>query len=121
MFAKTESPQGQPFEPDLGHASEGKRRLFSRILIELQSVAGLQLFFYLMLSQIMRLIINGKERVIQSSLNIQGLLQELDIKVPHVAVAVNSNVIPRTDYEKTPLAENDKIEIVTAVGGGIEP
>lgn len=67
----------------------------------------------------MRLIINGKGREVQLSLNIQELLKELDIKAPHVAVAVNSSVIPRTDYEKTPLAENDKIEIVTAVGGGV--
>ena len=67
----------------------------------------------------MRLIINGKEREVQLSLNIQQLLQELDINAPHVAVAVNSCVIPKTNFEKTRLAENDKIEIVSAVGGGV--
>jgi thiamine biosynthesis protein ThiS len=67
----------------------------------------------------LRLIINGQEREIQSSINITELLLELEIKGSHLAVALNSQVIPRAKYETTTISENDKIEIVTAVGGGI--
>jgi thiamine biosynthesis protein ThiS len=67
----------------------------------------------------LRLIINGQEREIQSSVNITELLLELEIKGSHLAVALNSQVIPRDNYESTPISENDKIEIVTAVGGGV--
>ena len=67
----------------------------------------------------MRLIINGQEREIQSSVNITELLLELEIKGSHVAVALNSQVIQRINYESTVISENDKIEIVTAVGGGL--
>jgi sulfur carrier protein len=67
----------------------------------------------------LRLIINGQEREIQSSVNITELLLELEIKGSHLAVALNSQVIPRVNYESTVISENDKIEIVTAVGGGL--
>ena len=67
----------------------------------------------------MRLIINGQEREIQSSINITELLLELEIKGSHIAVALNSNLIPRSGYETALLSANDRIEIVTAVGGGI--
>ena len=69
-------------------------------------------------SLLLRLIINGEEREIQSSVNITELLLELEIKGSHLAVAVNSQVIPRLSFEKTLLSQDDQIEIVTAVGGG---
>ncbi len=66
----------------------------------------------------MDLIINGQKKEIQSSRNVQDLLQELDITEPHVAVAINLQVIPRSSYTDPALNEGDKIEIVHAVGGG---
>ena len=114
----TESPYGQPFEPDLGHASEGKCQLRRRILYAPHSLVGCGFFFTNTWSLPLRLIINGEEREIQSSVNITELLLELEIKGSHLAVAVNSQVIPRLSYEKTLLSQDDQIEIVTAVGGG---
>lgn len=77
-------------------------------------------FFYSLLNGLpLRLIINGQEREIQSSINITELLLEIEIKGPHIAVALNSKVIPRSSYEETLLSANDRIEIVTAVGGGL--
>ena len=63
----------------------------------------------------MRLTINGKEKELQSSRNVQDLLQELEITEPHVAVALNLQVIPRSNYTDTALKDGDKIEIVHAV------
>ena len=34
------------------------------------------------------------------------------------AAAVNSVVVPRSSYDATPLADGDRVEIVTAVQGG---
>ncbi len=69
----------------------------------------------------MRLVINGEERQTDSSGNVQELLKELDINAPHIAVAINLEVIPRSRYAETRLKEGDKIEIVHAVGGGARP
>jgi len=88
-------------------------------LIGPHSLKGLRLFFSLKpYGPVLRIIINGQEREIQSSINITELLLELEIKGSHLAVAVNSQIIPRLSYETTFLSTDDQIEIVTAVGGG---
>ncbi len=46
------------------------------------------------------------------------MLQELEITGTHIAVALNLEVVPRSNYDQTPLNEGDKVEIVHAVGGG---
>ena len=66
----------------------------------------------------MRLIVNGTEKLIASSANLTQLLQELEIDGLHIAVALNLQVIPRSNYENTSLKDGDKVEIVHAVGGG---
>lgn len=35
-----------------------------------------------------------------------------------IAVAVNSDVVPRRDWPSTPVHEGDQVEILTAVPGG---
>lgn len=67
----------------------------------------------------LKLIINGTDREFQSAdATLPALLRELEISVPHFAVAINFQVIPKTQYETTLLHDGDKIEIVHAVGGG---
>ena len=46
------------------------------------------------------------------------MVRELEIEVPHFAVALNYNVVPKSQYDSTSLKHGDKIEIVHAVGGG---
>ena len=67
----------------------------------------------------MELIINGELRQINESQNLAELVKELDIQSPNFAMALNQQVIPRSKYESTTINENDQIEIVHAVGGGI--
>ena len=52
-------------------------------------------------------------------MNLADLVKELDIQAPHFAMALNQQVVPRSKYESTVIKENDQIEIVHAVGGGI--
>lgn len=66
----------------------------------------------------MQLVINGQEKDLQSSGTISQMLKELDIAGSHIAVALNFQVVPRSNYDQTPLHEGDKVEIVHAVGGG---
>ena len=67
----------------------------------------------------MQLTINGEKRVIKESKNLTDLIKELDIKAPNFAMALNQQVVPRSKYDSTSIKENDKVEIVHAVGGGI--
>ncbi len=67
----------------------------------------------------MKLTINGEDREILQSQNLEDLIRELDIQAPNIAMALNQQVVPRSKYASTPIQENDQIEIVHAVGGGI--
>ena len=67
----------------------------------------------------MELTINGEKREIKKSQNLSDLVKELDIKAPNFAMALNQLVVPRSKYYSTTINENDQIEIVHAVGGGI--
>ena len=67
----------------------------------------------------MQLTVNGEKRFIKESKNLADLIKELDIKAPNFAMALNQQVVPRSKYNSTSIKENDKVEIVHAVGGGI--
>ena len=67
----------------------------------------------------MKLTINGENREILKSRNLESLIRELDIQESNFAMALNQQVIPKSKYATTPIQENDEIEIVHAVGGGV--
>ena len=67
----------------------------------------------------MKLTINGENREILKSRNLESLIRELVIQAPNFAIALNQQVIPKSKYATTPIQENDEIEIVHAVGGGV--
>ena len=67
----------------------------------------------------MILKINGIEKNIHSSSNLAALLLELEITLPHCAVALNQEVIPNSKLNQTKIRDGDNVEIVHAVGGGL--
>ncbi len=50
--------------------------------------------------------------------SIELLLSNLGVKNKFVAVEVNQTIVPKSDYKNYYLKENDKVEIIRAVGGG---
>ncbi|MEM6798576.1 MAG: sulfur carrier protein ThiS [Planctomycetota bacterium] len=66
----------------------------------------------------MQVTVNGERRELGAGCTISELLEELDIRVKHVAVERNREVVPRADHADTVLAEGDELEVVTLVGGG---
>ena len=67
----------------------------------------------------MKLTINGEKREIVKSQTLEELIHELNIQAPNFAVALNQQVIPKSKYATTAIQENDEVEIVHAVGGGV--
>ena len=65
----------------------------------------------------MRLTINGEEREASAS-SVEELVTELGLDPRKVAVERNLEIVPRSTYEATALADGDRIEIVQFVGGG---
>jgi thiamine biosynthesis protein ThiS len=68
----------------------------------------------------MNLIINGEDRQFDSTLNISTLLERLGMKPDRVAVELNRELVPRERWPGTQLTDDDKLEIVHFVGGGVE-
>ena len=66
----------------------------------------------------MRVTLNGKTETIEAELTVADLLTHLDLEPVRVAVEINEDVVSRGRYTETPIREDDKIEIVTFVGGG---
>jgi sulfur carrier protein len=66
----------------------------------------------------MEISLNNLKRSINSS-NLFALLNEvLGEKTKGTAVAVNDTVVPKTEWEKYELKENDKVIIIKATQGG---
>ena len=66
----------------------------------------------------MRIHLNGEERQVAEGVTLTELLAELELRPDLVAVERNRELVPRAQYGETVLAEGDRIEVVTLVGGG---
>jgi len=66
----------------------------------------------------MRVSVNGESRSLDLESTIAVLLRELELHGKPVAVERNGETVPKSNHATTKLAEGDRIEIVTFVGGG---
>ena len=62
--------------------------------------------------------INGDSRQFGRALAVTELLDELALAGKRVAIERNGEIVPRSRYAETRLANGDQLEIVVAVGGG---
>jgi len=65
-----------------------------------------------------QITLNGETRSFQDVANVAGLVAALGLDARKVAVERNLEIVPRSAYGKTPLADGDRIEIVHFIGGG---
>jgi sulfur carrier protein len=65
----------------------------------------------------MRVIVNGEQREI-ASVRVDALLSELEYEGTHFAIALNYDVLPRSQWAQTALQTGDEIEIITPRQGG---
>jgi sulfur carrier protein len=67
----------------------------------------------------MQLTINGKARSFEEfDFSVARLVQNLELTGKRLAIELNGEIVPRSQFEATQLADGDKLEIVGAVGGG---
>ena len=66
----------------------------------------------------MNIIVNGERQSLEADMNLEQLLEMLGLSGKRVAVEVNRDIVPRSDYNSFKLSDNDTIEIVNAIGGG---
>jgi len=62
--------------------------------------------------------LNGKKITIKTNLSIFDLLKSYKLNNKKVAIEYNGIIIPKPNYKKKYLKNNDKVEIVHFIGGG---
>jgi sulfur carrier protein len=62
--------------------------------------------------------VNGEERQVPAGTTVLALLQILGLGGRPVAVEKNRDVVPRARHGEELLADGDRLELVTFVGGG---
>ena len=66
----------------------------------------------------MTLTVNGEARTFESLSSLSALVVALGLDGRKVAIERNLEIVPRSAYGRTPLADGDRIEIVHFIGGG---
>ena len=66
----------------------------------------------------MQIVLNGHPRRLETGTTLAGLVASLDLGGRRMAVEINEEVIPLSEYADHVLGDGDRVEIVHAVGGG---
>lgn len=65
------------------------------------------------------LLLNGERREVADGTTLSQLITTLNVPPERIAVELNQSVVRRVDWPKLALQENDRLEIVHFVGGGL--
>jgi sulfur carrier protein len=65
-----------------------------------------------------QIVVNGETRTFPEGTTLGQLIERLGLQPRFLAVERNLHVIPRERHADCRLAEGDRLEIVTLVGGG---
>ncbi|MGZ8648570.1 MAG: sulfur carrier protein ThiS [Solirubrobacteraceae bacterium] len=68
----------------------------------------------------MKVVLNGAERELAEGATVQAAVEALDLPAAGrgVAVAVDAEVVPRTQWEQHTLQDGARVEILRAIQGG---
>jgi len=69
----------------------------------------------------LHITVNGEARAAASGTTVAALLQSMGVDPTRVAIERNEEVVPRATWTAAPLADGDRLEIVSFVGGGSDP
>ena len=65
-----------------------------------------------------KIYINGKKKNINIKYKIINILEDYSLKNKLVAIEVNQEIIPKSNYKTKKINQNDRIEILELIGGG---
>lgn len=64
------------------------------------------------------ILFNGETLQVPPDCTVQQLLQTLQLLGKRLAVELNGQIVPRSQFAHQCLQHNDRVEIVQAIGGG---
>ncbi|MHB8536252.1 MAG: sulfur carrier protein ThiS [Sulfuricaulis sp.] len=69
----------------------------------------------------MKILLNGQEKRLESPVTLAVLLHDMGLGERRVAVEVNREIVPRSRHGEFQLQDDDRVEVVFAIGGGGGP
>ena len=66
----------------------------------------------------MNILLNNKSETLIDGTTVEKLLHNKNIKNKYFAVEINRKIIPKSIYCRHCINDGDRIEIITAIGGG---
>ena len=66
----------------------------------------------------MKITVNGQEHSFVAPATVGALLDVLGMAGKRVAVEVNQEIVPRSRHAEFQLNDQDRVEVVNAIGGG---
>ena len=68
----------------------------------------------------MRVVLNGRDAELAEGATVRAAVDALDLPAPDrgVAVAVDAEVVPRTEWDTHELSEGARVEVLRAIQGG---
>ncbi|WP_017541361.1 MULTISPECIES: sulfur carrier protein ThiS [Nocardiopsis] len=66
----------------------------------------------------MEVTVNGERRAVDPGTTVGDLVRGLTGAANGVAAALNDEVVPRAGWDTATVAENDRVDVLTAVQGG---
>ena len=67
----------------------------------------------------MHIWLNGESREVSEARSLADLITQLELPATRIAIELNREVVRRNEWSSTMLREDDRIEIVHFVGGGV--
>ena len=62
--------------------------------------------------------LNGELQQQPRPITVRSLLERLDLGRRRVAVAINTQIVPRSRFDQVEIRDGDQVEVIQAVGGG---
>ncbi len=66
----------------------------------------------------MQIQLNGEAYSVEPSTTLADLVERLGLTGKRLAIELNLDIVPRSQFAQTRLTEGDRVEIVHAIGGG---
>lgn len=67
---------------------------------------------------LMVILLNGEKHTLSDGATAATLVEALGLGEKRIAMEVNREIVPRSQYANHPLHEGDQVEVVHAIGGG---
>lgn len=66
----------------------------------------------------MTIVVNGEPRQVERGFSVSTLLAQLGLSLDYLVVEHNSVIISRDAYDSTMLNADDRVELISFIGGG---